>query len=76
MFDPPSLDPIRSGLSVARRVRRKGRRLREVSASAPLAPVARHSGASHRGGASWSSATLQSPAASARSKSRLSERLT
>ena len=52
------LDQVR--VVAASAARSQGSKLREVSASAPLARQRRPSGSSQRGGASWSSATRQS----------------
>ena len=68
-FEPPSLEASRSGLRSASRHCRAGRRLRDVSASAPLEPVRRASASNQRGGASWRSATSQSQPSSSSANS-------
>ena len=76
MFDPPSFEAIRSGLSHASADRIGASPLRDVSPSAPWARQAVARAASQRGGASCSSATSHSQPARQAANGARSGRLT
>ena len=62
MFDPPSLEAIRSGFRSAAQRAQAAERVARGQRQRAVRAAARASAPSHRGGASWSSATSQSAA--------------